>query len=429
MPSVVILGTQWGDEGKGMVIDIYGQRADVIVRYQGGNNAGHTVVVGGEKTILHHIPSGVLHPAVQCVIGNGVVLDPAVLLSEIERLEAKGLLRNKQQLLISDRAHVICPHHVALDKAAEAKKGGGKIGTTGRGIGPAYSAKTSRSGLRFGDFLRADVLRAYFERELPEANFLLENYHGAEPLNLEEVFATYAAYADRLRPHVACTYRLVNDALHAGKKVLFEGAQGTMLDIDHGTFPYVTSSNTVAGAVCTGVGVGPRAIDRLMGVVKAYTTRVGGGPFPTELDNDLGQRLRDRGGEYGSTTGRPRRCGWLDLAQMRYAVEINGLTDLVLTKLDVLDDLSEIRVGVAYELDGQRIETMPAAAADYNHCRPIYHSLPGWKGSVSGCRRWEDLPPEAQAYIRFIEEQLKLPVKLISVGPGREETIVLEQPW
>jgi len=428
MPSVVILGAQWGDEGKGMVIDIYAEKADVIVRYQGGNNAGHTVVVGGEKTILHHIPSGILHAHAQCVIGNGVVLDPAVLLGEIDRLKAKGLLTNDRQLLISDRAHVICPHHVALDKAAEAKKDT-KLGTTGRGIGPAYRDKAARSGLRFGEFLQPEALRAHLARELPEANFMLEKYYNQAPLQLEEIYETLRGSADRLRVHVECTYRVVNDALQAGKKVLFEGAQGTMLDVDHGTYPFVTSSNTIAGAVCTGAGIGPNQIGRIMGVVKAYTTRVGAGPFPTELDDELGQRLRDRGGEYGSTTGRPRRCGWLDLTQMKYATEVNGLTDLVLTKLDVLDGLSSLRVGVGYELDGRRLNVMPSLAADYFRCRPIYHELSGWPGSVSGCRQWDDLPDEANEYIRFIEHYLHLPVKLISVGPGREETIVLEQPF
>jgi adenylosuccinate synthase len=353
-----------------------------------------------------------------------------VLLGEIDRLRAKGLLRNERQLLISDRAHVICPHHVALDKAAETKKSkDAKLGTTGRGIGPAYRDKVARSGLRFGEFLQPVVLRAYLERELPEANFLLEKYYGQEPLRLDEVYDAYRAFADRLRPHLACTYRLVNEALRAGRKVLFEGAQGAMLDVDHGTYPFVTSSNTIAGAVCTGAGVGPRRIDRIMGVVKAYTTRVGAGPFPTELNDELGQRLRDRGGEYGSTTGRPRRCGWLDLAQMKYATEINGLTDLVLTKLDVLDGLPTIRVGVGYELDGRKLDIIPASAADYARCRPIYEDLPGWPRSVTDCRRWDDLPSEAQKYIRFIEQRLELPVKLISVGPARDETIVLEQPF
>lgn len=429
MPSVVILGAQWGDEGKGMVIDIYSQRADLIVRYQGGNNAGHTVVVNGEKTILHHIPSGILHPDVTCVIGNGVVLDPAVLLDEIDRVKAKGLLENDAQLVISDRAHVTCPHHIALDKAAEAKKGAAKIGTTGRGIGPVYRAKIDRTGLRFGDFVQPGFMRRYFESVLPEANFLLTELYGADPLDLDTMVQEYNAYADRLRRYVGCTYRLVNDALATGRKVLFEGAQGTMLDIDHGTYPFVTSSNTVSGAVCTGAGVGPQKITKVMGVIKAYCTRVGAGPFPTELHDDIGQQLRDRGKEYGSTTGRPRRCGWLDLAAVKYAAEINGITDLVLTKLDVLDGHSTIKVATGYRLGKNTLDYLPAAADVYEQVEPIYEELPGWQGSVCGARQYEDLPEEARRFLRFVEKFLKLPVRLISVGPGRSETIVLDHPF
>ncbi|MDP8222456.1 MAG: adenylosuccinate synthase [Candidatus Lernaella stagnicola] len=429
MPSTVILGAQWGDEGKGMVIDIYAQRADMIVRYQGGNNAGHTVVVDGEKTILHHIPSGVLHPGVKCVIGNGVVLDPAVLIDEITRLKTKGVFQDDSQLVISDRAHVTCPHHIALDKAAEAKKGEGKIGTTGRGIGPVYRAKAARTGLRFGDFVQPGFLRAYFEKVLPEANFMLEKFYDAPTLDLDEVLSAYEALAETLRPYVGCTYRLVNQAIAADKKVLFEGAQGTMLDIDHGTYPYVTSSNTISGAVCTGAGVGPRKIDRIMAVIKAYCTRVGAGPFPTQLDDDIGQALRDHGNEYGSTTGRPRRCGWLDLMAVQYASEINGITDLILTKLDVLDGLQNIKVAVGYELDGKPIDHIPASTWAYERIEPVYEELPGWQGSVCGARTWDELPPEARALLKFVERYLKLPIRLISVGPGRDETIVLDQPF
>jgi len=429
MPSVVILGTQWGDEGKGMVIDIYAQKADFIVRYQGGNNAGHTVVIGEDKTILHHIPSGIYNPQTTCVIGNGVVIDPAVLLDELERVKTKGYLEDDCRLVISDRAHVTGPHHVALDKAAEAKKGKGKIGTTGRGIGPVYRDKISRAGLRFGDFVNSDQLEEYFTQHLPEANFLLEKYYGVEPLDLQEVIAQYCEYAEKLRPYVGCTYRLVNDALKANKKVLFEGAQGTMLDIDHGTYPFCTSSNTISGAVCTGAGVGPKRIDRIMGVMKAYTTRVGTGPFPSELNDEVGQGLRDRGHEYGSTTGRPRRCGWLDLMVVKYAAEINGLTDLVLTKLDVLDGVETIKVGVGYRLDGKEIDYIPAAQAEYERCEPIYKEMPGWPGTVNDCRTMDDLPQQATDYIRFIEEYLGLPIRLISVGPARRETIVLEDSF
>jgi len=429
MPSVVILGAQWGDEGKGMVIDIYAQRADMIVRYQGGNNAGHTVVVNGEKTILHHIPSGILHPDVTCVIGNGVVLDPSVLLDEIQRVKAKGVFKYDAQLVISDRAHVTCPHHIALDKAAEARKGAGKIGTTGRGIGPVYRAKIDRTGLRFGDFVQPGFLADYFRSVLPEANFLLTQLYGVEPLELDAVVAQYEDYAGRLRPFVGCTYRIVNDALNAGRKVLFEGAQGTMLDIDHGTFPFVTSSNTVSGAVCTGAGIAPQRIDKVMGVIKAYCTRVGAGPFPSELQDDIGQQLRNRGNEFGSTTGRPRRCGWLDLMAVKYAAEISGITDLVLTKLDVLDGLDTIKVATGYQLNGKPVHCIPAAADVYERVQPVYEEMPCWSGSVSQARRYEDLPDEARRFLKFVEKFLNLPVRLISVGPGRNETIVLDQPF
>ena len=429
MPSVVILGTQWGDEGKGMVIDIYAEQADMIVRYQGGNNAGHTVVVNGEKTILHHIPSGILHPGARCLIGNGVVLDPAVLIKEIDQLKSKGLLADDRQLVISDRAHVIGPHHIALDLAAEAAKGAGKIGTTGRGIGPVYRDKVGRTGLRFGEFVLEKNLREYFEQNLPFANFLLTRYYHQEPLDLEEVFTRYLNYARRLRPYLGCTYRLVNDAIAQNKKVLFEGAQGVMLDIDHGTYPYVTSSNTVAGSVCSGAGVGPGRIGSIMGVVKAYATRVGAGPFPTELDDEVGQRLRDKGHEFGSTTGRPRRCGWLDLMAVKYAAEINGLTDLLITKLDVLDGIQRLQVGTDYLLNDEPINYLPSAAEQYGMCKPVYREFPGWPGSVSQCRSWDELPTEAKNYLRFIEEYLGLPIKMVSVGPGRDETIVLDRPF
>lgn len=429
MPSLVILGAQWGDEGKGMAIDFYARQADMIVRYQGGNNAGHTVVVAGEKTILHHVPSGILHPQARCLIGNGVVLDPAVLLQEIDRLKAKGFLTDDTQLVISDRAHVTCPQHIALDQAAEAKKGEGKIGTTGRGIGPVYRDKMARSGLRFGDFVTPGFLRDYFARVLPEANFLLTEYYGAPALDPAEVTARYEGYAERLRVYCGRTYQLVNEALDAGRKVLFEGAQGTMLDIDHGTYPFVTSSNTTVGAVCTGAGVGPQRIEKIMAVIKAYCTRVGAGPFPSELTDDIGQRLRDRGHEYGSTTGRPRRCGWLDLAAVKYAIRINGITDLIVTKLDVLDGLSTIKIAVDYTLDGRPIDYMPASLEVYARCRPVFKELPGWPGSVAQARTFGDLPDAAQRYLRFIEESLERPIRMISVGPGRSETIVAAEPF
>lgn len=429
MPSVVILGAQWGDEGKGMAIDAFAQRAAMIVRYQGGNNAGHTVVVDGKKTILHHLPSGILHPKVRCVIGNGVVIDPAVLLEEIGRVKQEGYLADDRQLVISDRAHVTCPHHIALDKAAEAKKGSGKIGTTGRGIGPVYRDKVGRTGLRFGDFIEPGRIRDFFRQALPEANFLLTQFYGAEPIDEDSVVALYEGYAARLRTYAGCTYRLVNDALAAKQNVLFEGAQGIMLDVDHGTYPYVTSSNTMIGSVCNGAGVGPNRINRVMAVLKAYCTRVGAGPFPSELHDDLGQQLRERGHEFGSTTGRPRRCGWLDLMAVKYAAELSGVTDLILTKLDVLDGFETLRVCVGYRLDGEEITCLPAAASVYERCEPIYRDFPGWSGSVSAARRLDDLPDEARRFVGFIEETLQLPMAMISVGPGRKETIILNSSF
>jgi adenylosuccinate synthase len=429
MPAVIVLGTQWGDEGKGMAVDLFAREADFLVRYQGGDNAGHTVVVDGEKTILHHLPSGILHDHCTCVIGNGVVVNPVVLISEIDRVKAKGKFRRDEALVISDRAHIIMPWHKAIDQASEVAKGAGKIGTTGRGIGPAYGGKIGREGLRFGQFVEQDLFVAHVRENLPMHNFLLTQYYKAEPLGEEEIVETYSAYAERLKRYVGNTSRLLHKAIRQKKKILFEGAQGTMLDIDHGTYPFVTSSNTVAGAACTGGGVGPTAIDKVLGVMKAYTTRVGAGPFPTELHDAVGDRLCDVGGEFGSTTGRRRRTGWLDLVVVKYAMELNGLTGLIVTKLDVLDGLPEIRIAVAYEIDGKRTDEIPADLAKLGRAVPIYETMPGWSEKTSEARSMDALPANARAYLERVCELLGVPACVVSVGPGRDQTIVIDDPF
>jgi adenylosuccinate synthase len=429
MAGVVICGTQWGDEGKGMVVDLYGQKSDLIVRYQGGNNAGHTVIVDGNKTILHHIPSGILNDNVLCVIGNGVVANPKILLGEIDGLKAKGNFQNDAQLRISDRAHVIMPYHEALDAAREKAKGDNAIGTTGRGIGPTYRDKAGRGGIRFGCLIRPKMFRKHLERALPEVNFLLEKFYDAPTLDIEEIYKEYCEYADRLRQYVTDTSCLINKHLAAGDKVLFEGAQGTMLDIDHGTYPYVTSSNTTVGAVMTGAGVPFSAIQSAYGVVKAYTTRVGAGPFPTETEDKTGKHLQDVGHEYGSTTGRPRRCGWLDLAVVKYSATLNGLTGLVITKLDVLDGLDTLKVCTGYKLNGETIDYFPSDLDVLAQCEPIYEEFPGWTESVCEARKFDDLNENAKKYLQFISRFLNVAISVVSVGPDRAETIVLENPF
>lgn len=429
MTGVVVCGTQWGDEGKGMAVDLFAENADLIVRYQGGNNAGHTVIVDGDKTILHHIPSGILHKHVTCVIGNGVVVYPPILLDEIDRLKAKGHFQNEKALVISDRAHVIMPYHTALDMAREKAKGKQAIGTTGRGIGPTYRDKAGRGGIRFGLLIQPEKFRAHLEKVLPENNFLLEKYYNVEPLSLDAVYDEYCGYAKRIAPFVKDTSSFINKQITSGKKILFEGAQGAMLDIDHGTYPYVTSSNTTAGAVFTGAGVSKHAVDDIYGVVKAYTTRVGAGPFPTELSDSVGEKLRDVGGEYGSTTGRPRRCGWLDLAVVKYSATLNGLTGIVLTKLDVLDGIDPIKVCTGYQLGGKNIDYFPSDLDVLAQCEPIFEELPGWEDTVKDARNFDQLPKNAQDYVRAIENWLNVPVQIVSVGPGRDETIVLKNPY
>ena len=422
MAGLVVVGSQWGDEGKGKIIDFLAEKADMVVRYQGGNNAGHTVVVKGEEFRLHLIPSGILYPGVQCVIGNGVAADPAVLVGEIEGLKARGVV--VERLAISDRAAVIMPYHRRIDELEEERRGDYRIGTTKRGIGPAYMDKIARTGIRMADLLDPGVFSQKLERVMAEKNRLLTVYYQAEPFDYEAVREEYLGYAEKLRPFIADTSRMVYDALREGKKVLFEGAQGTLLDIDHGTYPYVTSSHPVAGGAPIGAGIGPSLIDSVLGVVKAYTTRVGEGPFPTELNDALGEKIRQRGWEYGTTTGRPRRCGWLDAVVLRYAARINGLHAMAVTKLDVLDGLEEIKICTAYRWRGREIVDLPSTLEMLAECEPVYESWPGWQESLGAVRKWEDLPPAARRYLERVEELTGVPIALVAVGREREQTIV-----
>lgn len=428
MPNVVVVGAQWGDEGKGKIVDLYTEHAQVVVRYQGGNNAGHTLVVGGEKTILRLIPSGILHPGKSCVIGNGVVLDPEVLCQEIEALRQRGILQDDGQLVVSESAHVIMPWHKQIDILREGAAGDARIGTTGRGIGPTYEDKVARRGVRVYDLVRPERLRAAIERALPAANEEIVRL-GGEPIDAAEVEAAYGEAGRKLLPHVKDASLWLHQQIQEGALVLFEGAQGTLLDVDHGTYPFVTSSNTVAGNAAVGSGVGPGSIGRVVGITKAYTTRVGAGPFPTELHDETGQRLRDAGQEYGTVTGRPRRCGWLDAVVLRYAARVNGFWGMTLTKMDVLSGFSEIRVATAYELDGERIEHLPTDGAALERVRPIYESLPGWDQPLDDCRTWEELPENARSYVERLEELSGVPVVAVSVGPDRAQTIQRRNPF
>ena len=426
MANVAVVGAQWGDEGKGKIVDWLSERADVVVRYQGGVNAGHTIVVDGQVLKLHLIPSGILYPDTVCLIGSGTVVDPRVLLQELDMLAGIGI--DASGLKLASTAHVTMPYHRLLDQAMERQRGTRRIGTTGRGIGPTYSDKAERNGIRMIDLLNADQLRERLQGPIEEKNLLLQRIHGLDPLDPEQVIAEYAEYGRRLAPHVVDCTRTIHQAARARQNILFEGAQGTLLDLDHGTYPYVTSSNPVAGGACIGAGVGPTLIDRVIGVAKAYTTRVGEGPFPTELEGSLNDHLCDRGGEYGTTTGRRRRCGWFDGVIGRYAVEVNGLDCLAITKLDVLDELDEIQVCVAYELDGQRIEHFPSSAEDFARCQPIFETLPGWQTSTAHCRALDDLPPTAMSYLRFLAELMEVPIAIVSLGAERDQTIVVEDP-
>jgi adenylosuccinate synthase len=426
LANVVVIGAQWGDEGKGKITDLLSRSADVVVRYQGGVNAGHTIVVDNRVLKLHLIPSGILYPDTMCLIGSGTVVDPRVMLGELDMLMAYGI--SPSGLKLASTAHVTMPYHRLLDQALEQRRGDRKIGTTGRGIGPTYADKSERNGIRVIDLLNVERLRDRLLGPLAEKNELLVGVYGLEPLDPEAVIEEYADYGQRLAPYVVDCTRVIHQAARERKNILFEGAQGTLLDLDHGTYPYVTSSNPVAGGACIGAGVGPTLIDRVIGVAKAYTTRVGEGPFPTELQGSLNDHLCDRGGEFGTTTGRRRRCGWFDGVIGRYAVQVNGLDCLAITKLDVLDELDEIQVCVAYELDGHRIEHFPSSAEDFARCRPIFVVLPGWQCSTAACRRLEDLPDAARSYLRYLAELMEVPIAIVSLGAERDQTIVVEDP-
>ena len=425
MPAIVLLGAQWGDEGKGKATDLLGDKVKYVVRYQGGNNAGHTVVISDQKYALHLLPSGILSPNCIPVIGNGVVIDPAVLLDEIKGLNERGIDTSK--LKISTNAHLITPYHRTIDKVTERFLGNSKIGTTGRGIGPSYADKINRIGIRVQDLFDPSILKQKLEGALRDKNQVLIKVFNRKGIEVEEVFSEYLNYAESLKKYVVDTSLLLNQALDKGEVVLLEGSQGTLLDVDHGTYPFVTSSNPTAGGASTGSGIGPTKITRVIGILKAYTTRVGSGPFPTELFDEDGEKLRSIGGEVGVTTGRARRCGWFDAPIARYAVRVNGLTDFFLTKLDVLTGWEKIPVCVAYEIDGKRVEELPASQTDFHHAKPIYEYLPGWKEDISHAKKISDLPKNAQEYIAFLEKISGAPMSAIGVGPGRDETIVVNE--
>ncbi|WP_163551865.1 adenylosuccinate synthase [Candidatus Frankia alpina] len=425
MPALVLIGAQWGDEGKGKATDLLGGAVDYVVRYQGGNNAGHTVVIGEERYALHLIPSGILRADCVPVIGNGVVIDPGVLLTEMDGLAARGI--DVSRLLISANAHLIMPHHRALDRVTERYLGKARIGTTGRGIGPTYGDKVARTGIRVQDLLDPGIFRKKLELALREKNQVLAKVYNRRRIEVDEVVEEYAAYAERLGPHIADTGLVLDRALRAGEVVLLEGSQGTLLDVDHGTYPFVTSSNPTAGYAATGAGIGPTRINRVIGIIKAYTTRVGAGPFPTELDDKVGEELRRIGGEFGVTTGRARRTGWFDAVIARYAVRVNGLTDLFLTKLDVLSGFDRVPICVGYDIGGKRVDEMPMTQTEFHHARPIYTELPGWQEDLSDVRKYADLPATAKDYIRALENLSGAPVSAIGVGPGRDQTLVINE--
>jgi adenylosuccinate synthase len=426
LANVVVIGAQWGDEGKGKITDLLSKSADVVVRYQGGVNAGHTVVVKDQTFKLHLIPSGILYPKTECIIGSGTVVDPKGLIEELDQLEALNI--STENLLISETAHVTMPYHRLLDQASEERRGNHKIGTTGRGIGPTYADKSERTGIRVIDLMDSEGLQEQLRWTISDKNVILEKLYELPPLDADAVIAEYLGYAERLRPHVVDSSLKIYEAVQKRRNILFEGAQGTLLDLDHGTYPYVTSSNPVAGGACVGSGVGPTIIDRVIGVAKAYTTRVGEGPFPTELDGRMGELLCDRGAEFGTTTGRKRRCGWFDAVIGRYAVRINGLDCLAITKLDVLDELEEINVCVAYEIDGQRCHDFPSNARAFARCKPIYKTLSGWKQSTDHCRSLDDLPRQALDYLKFLAELMEVPIAIVSLGASRDQTIIVEDP-
>jgi len=426
--NIVIVGTQWGDEGKGKLVDLLAEFADIVVRFQGGNNAGHTMVVNGEQFITHLVPSGVLQKKT-CLIGNGMVVDPAVLVKELDNLGSRGIDVGPDILKISEKAHIIMPYHKQIDLAREKMKGDKKIGTTGRGIGPCYEDKATRRGIRFVELIDPDVFREKVNTILEEKNFYLKHYLSVETLDPESIIDQYEDYAKRLAPHVVNISIVMNQAINAGKQILFEGAQGTHLDIDHGTYPYVTSSNTVSGNACCGAGIGPKEITGVIGIVKAYTTRVGKGPFPAELFDETGDAMQKKGVEFGATTGRKRRCGWLDTVLIRNSARLNGLTGLVITKLDVLGGFKSLKICTGYEYKGETILDFPASIKILEACNPVYETLPGWSEDISDIRKIEDLPRNAKNYLSRIEEITETPINIISVGPGRNETIMVNNPF
>jgi adenylosuccinate synthase len=428
MSTVVVVGAQWGDEGKGKLVDVLTEQAHVVARYQGGHNAGHTVVINNEKYILHLIPSGILHSDKLSIIGNGTVVDPASLIKEIDGLKQRGVEVGKN-LLLSKGAHLIMPYHMAVEQANEEMKGSKKIGTTGRGIGPAYVDKMARMGIKVADLLLPEIFREKLDRNVDYMNRLLKNVYQAKEFSAEEIYRDYMNYAERLSGYIADTDIVINKAIDEGKNVLCEGAQGTLLDIDHGTYPYVTSSSASAGGVCTGLGIGPTKIDKVIGVVKAYTTRVGGGPFPTEIKGPIGEALQQKGGEYGATTGRPRRCGWLDIVALRHSIRINGITGIAITKLDILDDLDEIKICTSYKYNSKTLDEFPKEASIVEQCQPVYETVEGWKENTRGINDFDRLPPKAQKYIRTIEELLNVSVQMISTGSKRDEIILLDKQF
>ncbi|HYA11731.1 MAG TPA: adenylosuccinate synthase [Thermodesulfovibrionales bacterium] len=424
MSNVVIVGAQWGDEGKGKIVDYLSEKADVIARYQGGNNAGHTVVINNEKFILHLIPSGILRKGKICIIGNGVVVDPAALIEEIHGLKERGVQVGRN-LLLSKNAHLIMPYHRVIDNASEKSKGKKSLGTTGRGIGPTYASKMARMGIRVVDLLHPSVFKEKLKANLPDINFLFENLYKVSGFKTEDIYNEYLSYAEKLSEYIADTDIIINKMISQNRRVIFEGAQGTLLDIDHGTYPYVTSSSAIAGGVCTGLGIGPTKISKVLGVVKAYTTRVGSGPFPAEIKDSLGEELREKGGEYGATTGRPRRCGWLDMVMLRHSARINGLTGIAITKLDVLDGIETIKICTSYKYKGKIYREFPKEINIIEECTPLYEKVKGWSTSTIGIRDFKKLPKDAKAYIKKIETMLGVKVQLISTGQRRDEIIQL----
>jgi adenylosuccinate synthase len=422
MPSLVIVGAQWGDEAKGKMVDVLGGDASYVVRWSGGNNAGHTVIIGDQTFKFQLIPAGILHPGTVSIIGGGMVVCPKHLIEEIDRTRAQRA--ELGELIVSPAAHVVFPYHRLLDALEEEARGENKIGTTSRGIGPAYTDKVSRIGIRMGEFVDPQIFEKRLRDVLAVKNRLLRMFDHEE-IAFDALFAEYAAYAEKIRPYVKDAESRLFSAYQAGERILFEGAQGTFLDLDHGTYPYVTSSHPIAGGACLGTGLGPRHIDRVLGVAKAYTTRVGEGPFPTELDDEIGQAIRDAGHEYGTVTGRPRRCGWLDLVALRHSAAINSLSGWVMTRLDVLSGLEEIRVATAYQLPSGETKSLPGSMAEWAQAEPVYRTFPGWSGNLRPCRKWEELPAEARTFLEFVAEETGVPIAVVSVGPDRAETIIV----